>query len=281
MTALAANSMTLKTADHRGSQTYVVKNAQALYRGGLLGLDANGLLVPWDDTAVAQRFAGVMDGWHPQVGSSGVITQGNTSASPPVRGIVLKGCRLNGVDVAGVTARANIGEPVYGTTDNITDLTLTPTAFVKPIGKLDDFRTTSDMDVKLFTPEEYHSYGAFQTISRFINLATLANGDTVTEFSFGVRGRIIKWWFEVMVAVTTAAKAATLNLEVGSTNLTGGTIALTSANCTPHGVKVEQGSAFTAGMAFGASDTISVEASSVTAFAEGNGTLHILCQLDE
>lgn len=274
MTALATNTLD-KRAQRGRTRSYVVKTSQALYANGLVGLDANGLVVPWDDTAITQRFLGVFVGW-----DRPSVTTGNTSASLPVRAIVdVSGAELANVDVVGVTARANIGEPVYSTTDNPTDLTLTPTAFVKPIGRLVDFRTTSDMDVELFTPTEYHAYGSFYLKSQFINLATLANADVITDWTPGHRGRVVKWWFETMVAVTTGAKAATLNLEVGTTNMTGGTIAL--AGTYAHGAIQAQAAVFTAGTAFGPTDTLAVEASSVTTFVEGNGTLHILIQSDE
>lgn len=276
MTALAANSL-VKAARRGVNRSYVVKNSQALFQNGIVALDANGLVVPWSDTDRALRLLGLFDSWD----RSGV-TAGNTSASPAVRAILdVGGAELVGVDVAGVADRTSIGEPVYCTSDNPTDLTLTPTAFVRPVGVLSDFRTTSDMDVALFTPADYSGYGSIGHWSRFINLATLANGDIVTTWTPGFRGRIVKWWFEVMVPATTGSKLATLNIEVGTTNLTGGTIALTSANCTPLGNVVAQGTDFTAGMAFGAADTLSVEAASVTAFVEGNGTLHIQYQADE
>jgi len=67
---------------------------------------------------------------------------------------------------------------------------------------------------------------------------------------------------------TTADKAATLNAEIETTNLSGGVLALTSANCTPKGAQVA-GTEITGNNAFTATQKISIEASSVTAFAEG------------
>mgnify|MGYP007073182467 CR=1 FL=1 len=95
-------------------------------------------------------------------------------------------------------------------------------------------------------------------------------GDVLTTWTPGHRGKILDMDFAVSKPVTTAAKAATLNAEIGTTNLTGGAIALTSANCTPLGAIVA-GSAITADNVFGASDTVSIEAASVTQFSEGQG----------
>ena len=77
--------------------------------------------------------------------------------------------------------------------------------------------------------------------------------------------------------VTTAAKLSTLNMEIGTTNTTGGAIALTSANCTPAGVLVA-GTAITAANTGSSSDTISIEAASTTTFIEGDGYMLIKLQ---
>ena len=113
---------------------------------------------------------------------------------------------------------------------------------------------------------------------------TLANitgaGDVVTGIKPGIDGYIEYWEFVTGTPVTTAAKAATLNLEIGTTNLTGGTIALTSAAATPLG-KVIAASAITGNNRITRDDTLSVEAASVTAFAEGTGFLLIYIRPDE
>jgi hypothetical protein len=93
-------------------------------------------------------------------------------------------------------------------------------------------------------------------------------GDVLSAMEMSFSGTITNIDAYVTSAVTTAAKAATINLEIGTTNLTGGAVALTSANCTPLGAKVA-GSAITAGGSFNSGDTMSIEAASVTAFAEG------------
>lgn len=110
-------------------------------------------------------------------------------------------------------------------------------------------------------------------------LVEVADGDVVTEFTPGFAGTIEDLDFVVTDPVATASKLTTLNLEIGSTDLTGGAVALTSANCTPLGVIVA-GSAITAANTFTATDTISVLATSTTAFVEGQGVLKIKVSLD-
>lgn len=95
-------------------------------------------------------------------------------------------------------------------------------------------------------------------------------GDVVTNFTPGHAGKITAVNWIQGVPVTTASKAADLNVEIGTTNLTGGVVALTSAACTPLG-KVIAGSAVTGANTFTETDTISIEAASVTAFVEGTG----------
>lgn len=101
-----------------------------------------------------------------------------------------------------------------------------------------------------------------------LKLAKLADGDIVTAFTPGYAGRIKKVYDVVTDPATTGGKASTLNLEIGATNLTGGVLALTSANQTPLGAVVEA-TAITGANVFSATDTISLEASATTTFAEG------------
>lgn len=105
-------------------------------------------------------------------------------------------------------------------------------------------------------------------------------GDVVTQITPGFAFSVESLDFVVTQPVTTAAKLATLNAEIGATNLTGGAVALTSATCTPLGAKIA-GTAITAANVGTAADTLSIEASAVTAFAEGSGVLLVtLLNLD-
>ena len=110
-----------------------------------------------------------------------------------------------------------------------------------------------------------------------IVLAGVSAADVLTDYTPGYKFKLLSASFAVTVPVTTAAKAATLNLEIGATNVTGGEIALTSANCTPLGALVA-GAAITAANTGAANATISVEAASVTAFIEGQGVLLLKIQ---
>ncbi len=110
-----------------------------------------------------------------------------------------------------------------------------------------------------------------------IKLSKVADGDIVTDYAPGINGTIKKVSFVVTDPVTTADKLSNLHLEIGAVALTGGVVALTSANCTPLGAVVA-GTAITANNVFTSTDNISVVAADTTAFVEGEGVLLITIQ---
>lgn len=105
-----------------------------------------------------------------------------------------------------------------------------------------------------------------QTLAFYVEATALANGDVLTDYVPGYAFKILKFDARCAVPVTTGAKAATLNLEIGSTNLTGGVIAL--AGTYAQGA-AQAGSAVTGNNTGASTDSISIEASSVTTFIEG------------
>lgn len=120
-------------------------------------------------------------------------------------------------------------------------------------------------------------YGV-QTIAIPILLPSIGGDvDVLTSYTPGYAFKLLSASFAVSKPVTTASKAATINLKINSTLVTGGATALTSANCTPLGAVIN-GSAVTALNTGTASDTISLTATGVTAFVEGEGYLLIKIQ---
>lgn len=107
-----------------------------------------------------------------------------------------------------------------------------------------------------------------------IVLSTVTTGDVVTAFTPGYSGKITAMSFLVNEKVTTASKNASFNAEIGTTNVSGGIVTVNSTNAATLGVVVA-GSSITGNNTFGASDTISIEADTVAAFAEGGGTLYL------
>lgn len=122
--------------------------------------------------------------------------------------------------------------------------------------------------------------GPVMSIDIPITLAGVSAADVVTNLRPGVAGYITDVQWLQGVPVTTGSKAATLTPKIGTTSLTGGAVALTSATCTPLGAVID-GTQVTANNRLEVESKLSVVASSVTAFAEGAGILRIKVQLDQ
>lgn len=138
--------------------------------------------------------------------------------------------------------------------------------------------TTSKLNFEPDGSYKLNTTNPSYVIPFFFNLAEItATGDLLTNYTIGHRFAIVGVDFHVCKAATTAAKLATINLEIGSTNLTGGVVSLTSANCTPIGAAVA-GTAITAANTGTSTDTLSIECSAVTAFVEGSGWLLVKVQ---
>lgn len=107
-----------------------------------------------------------------------------------------------------------------------------------------------------------------------VTFADLANGNFLTLPPMKFAGRIRSAYVAVEKAVTSAAKLATLTPKIGGVAVTGAALALTSANLTPQGASVSADAS--ALNTFNVSDVITVDASAVTTFIEGSGSLHLV-----
>lgn len=108
-------------------------------------------------------------------------------------------------------------------------------------------------------------------------LADIADGDLVTDLLLNHKFKIVESYWVTTEPVTTGSKATTLSLDIGTTAVTNSAIALTSANCTPAGAKVQNAGALSVNTG-SATDVITVKAASTTAFSEGKGQLVICIQ---
>ncbi|MHB0874564.1 MAG: capsid cement protein [Anaerolineae bacterium] len=235
------------------------KAGTTIYKGGLVAIDATGYAVPAGDVA-AHVFMGV-------------ALEGATA---------LQSVRLyrNGVFnfVAAGMAVTDMGARVYVSDDATVTTTVGNGVFVGRIVKVDS-ATSVWVDIGPSAPALGTVYDRSILTIPF-KFAKLANGDIVTTFTPGFAGVIVKWGLIVTDPVTTAEKVATLNLEINTTNVTGGVLSPSSAadpgsNVTPLG-KVLAATAITDANVFGASDTISIEAATVTTFIEGEGVFFIV-----
>lgn len=232
-----------------------VKTGTTIYKGSLVNVDSTGYAVPAANAASVVFMGVAMEG-----GTAGqtirVYRRGIFKfAIPATATIADVGQRVYVSDSATVTKTA--GKGVY-------------------VGRIIQVDSTTSCWVDL----EYGAPATGTVADRSIltipvKLAKLANGDIVTTFTPGFAGTIEKISFVVTDPATTADKAATLNMEIGTTNLTGGVLSLTTVACGTLG-KVTDATAITANNAFDKTDTISVEAADVTAFSEGEGALLIV-----
>lgn len=104
------------------------------------------------------------------------------------------------------------------------------------------------------------------TLVFYVEATSLANGDVLTNYLPGYKFQLLSFDARCATPVTTGAKAATLNLEIASTDVTGGVISL--AGTYAQGA-AQAGTAITANNNGSSSAVISIEASGVTAFMEG------------
>lgn len=103
-----------------------------------------------------------------------------------------------------------------------------------------------------------------------IPLASIANGALLNPgLRPGIAGTLEYWEVMVDVPATTAAKLSTINPTIDGVDVTGGTIALTSANMTPFGVSLA-GAPITGANTVTAASKIGFKAASTTAFVEGS-----------
>lgn len=118
-------------------------------------------------------------------------------------------------------------------------------------------------------PQTFHT-----TISIPILLTSLADADIVTTVTPGFVGWIKKFSYYTGTVCSTPGDGSTLNLEIGTTDLTGGSLVLDSDLLITLG-EITSATAITGNNMFDANDTISIEGTSTTAFAEGSGSLLI------
>lgn len=226
--------------------------ADIIYQGAAVGDNASGYMRPLVSGDPFRGFAQIkVDNSAGAAGDKDVELMQRGLVTLPISGVAL----------------TDVGRPVYASDDD----TFVLTGLGSYVGKVYAYVSSG------FAIVEFDTARPEQVVILPLALQLVGitgNVDVMTGFVPGCWGRIKALDFVVTKVVSTGSKAATLNAEIGTTNVTGGAVALTSANCTPLGAKIA-GSAVTAENVFGPSDAVSIEASSVTAFSEGDGILMV------
>jgi hypothetical protein len=136
-----------KTEPRADTESGIIADGVTLYIG-MLAQYEGGYLNHWDET---DQFAGLVIGGKDRA-RDGVLL-GETSDTPPPEAIIAKGATLMHVAVANAT-QAYVGQLVWCADSNVSGLTITDTTN-PPVGRLKRFRSATDCDVQLFTPEEW------------------------------------------------------------------------------------------------------------------------------
>jgi len=250
-----------------GPRNFIVKSASVVYAGALVGLEkSSGHIVPLDDAA-DRSFVGLS--------LQNVTGDGTLTCSVNVLDFDAESC-----NVTGYTAVTANGTPVYCTADNTLTLTR-PGDDAVVAGYTIGYVSSGVGNVAFLGQTSAAVLGMAGGSKRRIILTTLPNlagitgsMNVVTGYKLWGHGKIVALGAIVGSAVTTGSKGATLNAEIATVDVTGGTLVLTSANLTPLGAIVE--SAAPSGTnEFFDGDVLDIESSAVTAFVEGSISIYI------
>ena len=132
----------------RGSKSMVVAVSEVIYNGALVGTNAAGLLINWDDSAATLRFEGIAnDGANDSVTGSANLEEMVVDDT---------GAILRAVTVANVTGdQTDVNSAVYASDENTFDVSATTNT--QPIGRIVRFVTATTFDVQLLTSAEYEA----------------------------------------------------------------------------------------------------------------------------
>lgn len=148
MADLTANAdVTFAAASTEGR--YVIADGVTLYTHALVGLEG-GFLNHWADGA-NDRFAGLFITGDARA-TAGVFIGETGDAIPPEGRVRTDGVTLMHLaSVEGITGWVDTGKAVYCSTSNVTDMTIQSSGKTHVIGYVERFRSTTDVDVRLFS----------------------------------------------------------------------------------------------------------------------------------
>ena len=144
MADLSANAnYRYSTPRTTNKRSFVVENAEVIYKHAFVATDAGGYLDSMDDVA-GTRF----------VGLALEKKTGDTSAAPPVEcRVECGGVLLHDVSVTGASAVTDNNSLVFASDD--ATLTLTTATNAKAVGYVDRWVSGTTCDVQLFSAEEH------------------------------------------------------------------------------------------------------------------------------
>lgn len=150
----------------REQNPYLLKNAVTVYRGSLIVMKPS--------TGYADKLTDASGHVFKGVAVQGMV--GDTSLTPvPAVAVDETGVVLERIAVTGASAITDVGSKVYATDDQT--FTLTPTTYLRAVGRIVKWYSSTTCDVQLFTAEEY----AAQVLAADITALTDSTGQSGTH----------------------------------------------------------------------------------------------------
>jgi hypothetical protein len=182
--------------------------------------------------------------------------------------------------VTGVASRGDIGKVVY-LTDNNT-LTLTRPTLGTPVGYVNEWSSSTTCDVMMLgtaaqAAVDIGGQGTQDVCLGTFSFKDTSDGDLLTSYLMPYHASIESFWISVGEGFVGSSGACTLNLEIGTTNVTGGVVTVATATCGTVGT-VLTATAITAENIVHAGDALSVEGSS-SATTRTSGTFNVYVRL--
>lgn len=269
--ALSANKVRRLREWQRIAQQ--VASGSTIYQGGFLALggasaSSPGRLVPFNDAAGLIPY-GLSQGGGGSGTSQGQNSVVGDATADNMVSAALDGFVVEKTAITGLSAITQVGAYVYLTDDDTFTVTR-PTVGGALVGEVCAYRATSEGDVFCYPVPVLRALvagGAGRTLLSLgsFDWVSIANGDILTNFPAPYSGKIVKFFVVIDIALTGTSGTATLNMEIGTTDVgptTPTTIVLSTA-ATPTKGQVVASAAITANNVFSEGDNLSIEAASV------------------
>jgi len=204
----------------------LIKTSEVMVLGAYAAIDkVTGLVELADDTAGLIPCGVVVDQY---VGDHDSLTGDGT-----VKAVCRSGIILESVAVTGASAITDIGSPVYATDGQTLSLTA-PTAGM-PFGVVTDWHSSTTCDVYAYKPWESMANAAEEETIYLGYVSAQSLGGTAAadllKYTAPYRMQIDSLYAYPNIDDAATAGSAVCNLEIGTTNLTGGALTLNEAAC--------------------------------------------------
>jgi hypothetical protein len=149
----------IETRSRGGRDSFIIANTVTLAAGTLVQLEA-GFANHWDDSGSNDVFVGIAIAGDDS-GSTDHTWLGDTSGDPdpdPRVTVDTSGAILRSLSIGGTITQASVGALVYSADSDTASLTTNSSGRTNALGTVWNFRSATDVDVRLFTPDEFLAY---------------------------------------------------------------------------------------------------------------------------